>query len=83
MRAATQRPHGQIESEGRPRPKRELELWHCRRRAIRYSISLSGMVFGAAAVDFVLVVLEAVVVDFLLCVLDAVAADEFFLCSYL
>ena len=71
MRAASERPHGQVESEWRPRPKREGEFWHWKRRASCYSISLSGMFFGAAAVDFVPAVLEAV------------AAGGVFLCSYL
>src|SRR5260370_26455517 len=33
MRAASERPHSQVESEGRPRPKSECELWHWRRMA--------------------------------------------------
>ena len=79
MRTAAQRPHSQVESEWRRRPKSERELWHW--SGVRYSMSLLGIFFGAELVESVLCVLESVVVDFLLVVLDAVAAG--FLCSYL
>ena len=82
MRTAAQRPHRQVKPEWRRRPETERELWHWNGGRTCYSMSLSGIVFGAGVVDLVLCVLEAVVVDFLLVVLDAVA-EGFFLCSYL